>query len=573
MDTPDLKLTSIYVPMADGARLAVDVWRPQTQAATQIPAVLSTTRYWRTAAGVEISKQRGFQWIKTFAAMGIASVVADARGTGASFGFRDGSFCSQEVDDIAALIRWIAAQAWCNGRVVSFGTSFSGNTALLAVASGDQHLKAVLSRFPDFDIFHHNLCPGGIANIGLNEPWGKLTQSLDQGINPANGGQSAKVRPVDEDADGIVLAEAIAEHAGNFDYLRATNQHLTYYDRLPDGVPGIPFHKMSVDAALPSPSGHFTPVYYWAGWYDAATAQGAIDFFKYYQAPKQVIIGPWNHGMMYHQDPLHTCAEPPVINFADKSAEVVPILTRHLIADEVTVPESSLKYYVLGACEWRHTTTWPVSGVCYENFYLGFSNTLSHQPSNAGGRDTYVWDATTTTGHNNRWTTQISGGMVVHDDRRQHNPPYLSYETPALKHPMEIIGNPMVELWLASSNQDGQLFVYLEVVLPSGEVRLLTEGCLRLLHRKVQWKDGLPFHHCLIEDSTPMPIGEAVRIDLALLPIAARLATGSKIRLSIAAHDTGNFTTTSGDEPGSYTLYRGQDFPSALKLPLNTVSQ
>jgi hypothetical protein len=45
------RLNSLYVPMPDGVRLAVDVWLPAgTTAGGRLPTVLETDRYWRARA-------------------------------------------------------------------------------------------------------------------------------------------------------------------------------------------------------------------------------------------------------------------------------------------------------------------------------------------------------------------------------------------------------------------------------------------------------------------------------------------------------------------------------------------
>ena len=47
---------SVYVPMKDGVKLAVDVLLPQDlQAATKIPAIVRWTRYFRSRAGQQPS--------------------------------------------------------------------------------------------------------------------------------------------------------------------------------------------------------------------------------------------------------------------------------------------------------------------------------------------------------------------------------------------------------------------------------------------------------------------------------------------------------------------------------------
>ena len=82
------------------------------------------------------------------------------------------------------------------------------------------------------------------------------------------------------------------------------------------------------------------------------------------------------------------------------------------------------------------------------------------------------------------------GKPILFPDRQDADKKLLVYDTPALKHDAEITGHPVVHLWVRSTATDGQFFVYLETVDPDGRVRMLTEGQLRGLHRKVS--DEIP---------------------------------------------------------------------------------
>lgn len=74
---------------------------------------------------------------------GCALVIADARGSGASFGVRTGEWSVDEIADMGHVIDWIEAQAWFNGRVGTFGNSYCGNTAFLAASTGRNALKVI----------------------------------------------------------------------------------------------------------------------------------------------------------------------------------------------------------------------------------------------------------------------------------------------------------------------------------------------------------------------------------------------------------------------------------------------
>ena len=86
------RLQSLYVPVSDGVRLAVDVWLPVERIARgeRVGTAFRATRYHRAeqppSPEPEADSNRAAGELWTGA--GFALVVADARGTGASFGSR-----------------------------------------------------------------------------------------------------------------------------------------------------------------------------------------------------------------------------------------------------------------------------------------------------------------------------------------------------------------------------------------------------------------------------------------------------------------------------------------------------
>ena len=110
---------SVYVTMADGCRLAVDVILPDGDAAKRWPTVLILTPYIRRfelAAGSNIEPSpNSYKYRDMFVPRGYALVVVDARGTGASFGTRDSFRSPRERADYRAIADWIVAQPWSDG--------------------------------------------------------------------------------------------------------------------------------------------------------------------------------------------------------------------------------------------------------------------------------------------------------------------------------------------------------------------------------------------------------------------------------------------------------------------------
>jgi predicted acyl esterase len=147
MIDPARRVQSLYVPVSDGVRLAVDVWLPVERIARgeRVGTAFRATRYHRADQPADPeSEADGNQAAgELWTAAGFALVVADARGTGASFGSRTMELGRPEIADYGKVIDWVAAQPWSNGRVGVYGTSYEGQAAELVVALGNPHVVAV----------------------------------------------------------------------------------------------------------------------------------------------------------------------------------------------------------------------------------------------------------------------------------------------------------------------------------------------------------------------------------------------------------------------------------------------
>src|SRR6266699_3431794 len=107
-----LRLQSLYVPGSDGGERVSTAFRASRYHRAEQPP----------SPGPEADSNRAAGELWTSA--GFALVVADARGTGASFGSRTIELGPGEIDDYGELIDWVAAQPWSNGRVGVYGTSY-----------------------------------------------------------------------------------------------------------------------------------------------------------------------------------------------------------------------------------------------------------------------------------------------------------------------------------------------------------------------------------------------------------------------------------------------------------------
>ena len=625
MSYTELQCQSEYATMRDGIRLAVSIWLANSKDSDngkntdKRPAVVVSTRYWRAIALKQDKPeyQPYYPYAAYLWARGYVFVVVDSRGTGASFGHREAEIFPAEVEDIAEIIDWVAGQAWCDGRVATTGTSYTANTtlhslaavSLLGQAVGSSALKLGVCRAPDLDAYRHVVAPGGVINTWFVEDWGASTAAQDcndaktlrdsgQWQDFPEGAENVLgVRPVDDDAEGTLLAVAVAEHKSNFN-IADMGDKLTFIDSaFSDGESASPKRDgQNGSAAASSPYFCSNPYFYQnnieqgnlpavirCGWHDAGTQLGALSLFTSLSNPVRVILGPWNHNGDFRADPFQpgdgTQPEALPIDYR------LGLITNSLDATFKKDPHPPLgatateeqfgivEYYTLGENQWKTTKEWPLPGTRLQRFYLSAEHQLSHKaPEQKIVCDLYQVDPTTGTGLNNRWHTQL-GNPIFFPDRQEEDKKLLVYDTPPLESDIEITGHPVVHLLIRSTATDGQFFVYLETIDPDGRVRMLTEGQLRGLHRKVSDENPPyimfgPYHSLKEKDALPLVPGEVAEIAFDLFPISVLLKKGQRIRLAISGADKDVFAPIIGCETPEIKVERNSIYASYIDLPI-----
>ena len=130
-----------WIAMGDGCRLAARIWLPDGALDTPAPAILEYLPYRkRDATSLRDEIVHG-----AFASAGYACVRVDIRGNGDSDGLMEDEYTPAELNDGVAVIRWIAEQPWCSGKVGVIGISWGGFNALQLAALAPEPLAAVVT--------------------------------------------------------------------------------------------------------------------------------------------------------------------------------------------------------------------------------------------------------------------------------------------------------------------------------------------------------------------------------------------------------------------------------------------
>src|SRR5579884_1938199 len=416
MPSSKLRVHSLYVPVSDGVRLAVDIWLPVERIARgeRVGTAFRATRYHRAEQPpspepeADSNGAAGELWTRA----GFALVIADARGTGASFGSRTMELGPREIRDYGELIDWVAAQPWSNGRVGVYGTSYEGQAAELVAGLGNPHVVAVAALFSPFDPYRELFYPGGCATGSRFARWMCESQILDgvagaverlsalTGLPTQELALPAPVKPVDAPDGPALLQAAIGEHQANVDM----NQLLGPAPFSDDRLPGLDWRATSPAATHPAIEAAGVPMLVRVGWLDAAFAAGALRRFATFSNHQEVEIGPWGHGGGTFADTLRpdgTLAGD-LLGSEGQDRRLVEFFSRYVERAETPDGRHSLTFGTLGTDRWQTVGSWPPEGMDVRTWYLAAPDRLAPQAGTATDAR-HVTDRGTSTGATNRW--------------------------------------------------------------------------------------------------------------------------------------------------------------------------
>lgn len=552
--------SSFYVSTRDGTRLAMDLFRPTLNGKlhdSSLPVIWEHRRYFRASIDKQgkVSSQldRENHPLRQVIRHGYIIAIVDVRGSGASFGSRVDPFAPQESLDAYDVTEWLAVQSWCNGKVGMYGISYSGTSQLMAAATAPPHLKAIFPEMTMFDLYD-NCYPGGIYRYITLQNWARRVQGYDlfETKTPA---------PVDSDADQQLLRQALEQHRGNADVNHAAKA--IFRDSAIIEEEAF-YQQRSPSTYLEQLNKSQVAIYLRAGWFDMYPRDMLL-LFKNLNTPKKIVIGSWNH---YQSQGIDRATE--LLRWFDYWLKGI---------DNGIMKEPPILYSVNGlphskslrwAYEWPPTQAQPVpyyfcAGPCGSIRSVN-SGQLRTSPSDLG-MDRYAVNTLCTSGKKTRWT----GGSPAYLDMTKNDQMALTYTTVPLAEAVELVGHPVVHLWLQSEASDVDVFVYLEEIDDTGKSTYITEGCLRASHRKTVPAPydsmGLPYHRSCKSDKTRLP-DEPVELVLDLLPTANYFDIGHRIRITITCADKDNYRSLYQTEVPEIKILRDRAHASRIMLPI-----
>jgi len=506
-------LADQMIDVAPSVALAADVYLPRI--AGRFPAIVAFSAYSKElqAAGVPSgNNETGSPPI--FTDRGYAHVIVSRRGMGRSGGGDAVYLNDTDVEDHAKVIGWVAEQAWCDGQVVLFGTSYYGMTQPQVARLRPPALKGFFTNEMCTDFFRHIAMFGGAPQPDFFALW--------MGANFTSLQFRMRVPP---------LLRAAASHVFNSPlkhlwrpllkkrmarimraFQRQTPTRQLFARLILDG-------KSRATSVLPvGPSASLGDI-------DVPFVVvqnpgllnlhqfGAYDLFQNAGTPperKWLIIGPAVYDLPVYHWQLEALA------FFD-----------HLVygADNGYAAQARVRYWTEGTKDYRRASDWPLPGSTTFRRYLASSgaDTAIHRlapvPDKAGA---------------NQWAAVPLGATLTagFDDVENQ---VVSFEMP-IEEEMELTGPVTLNLSFSSNEIDSYVIARTGIVTADGGHQPLSIGAIRPVCRRIDEARSTNTE-IAIDIDTPEPLvpGVPVTLRFSLTPQPVVLRPGERLRLDIAS--------------------------------------
>ncbi|MCX4187879.1 CocE/NonD family hydrolase [Methylophaga sp. OBS4] len=487
----------IWIPLADGERLAARLWLPVDAFRRPVPAILEYIPYRKR----DLTRARDALTHPWLAGHGYACIRVDLRGSGESDGVLKDQYREQELDDGVQVINWLSEQPWCDGNVGMMGISWGGFNALQVAAKRPQALKAVISACSTDDLYVDNMhYMGGCL----------LTDNLSESTTMFTANSS----PPDPELVGERWREMWLqrlEGSGLWLETWLRHQHRDSY-----------WHHGSVCEDYGAIQ---CPVMAIGGWADGYT-NAIFRLLAHLDVPRQGLIGPWGHKYPHQGIPG------PAIGFLQESLRwwdrwlkdidtgiMKEPMLRAWMQD--SVPPTT--YYHERPGRWVGENEWPSKRIDHKRFVL---KPLCLVPDDTVAPHNMPIDLTISSPLSvglfaGKWCSYAAAPDLPHDQREEDGGA-LIFESEPLAEDIEILGAPSLKLTLSSNQAIAMIAARLSDVAPTDKATRVTYGLLNLNHR---------YGHDHPENLMP---GEEFVVELRLNHIAQVFPAGHRLRLSLS---------------------------------------
>lgn len=545
---------TFQVPTRDGELLATDVYLPKSETEHTYPTVLIRTPY-----GKSSGKEGYYRYVQR----GYAVIIQDTRGREDSTGEWIPEYF--EIEDGDDTLNWIAAQEFSDGQVSMTGGSYLGYVQWAAAASGNPHLKAMLSSVCAGSAFIDIPRRGGCFTSGMLA-WAfavsgqRMTPEL---MEQENWDEIMDIRPLKDIPEKVLGYEVPflskwLSHMDKDDFWRRGNWSERY-------------------------EGHPVPALILSGWFDdnGMGTTEALDLVRDWpDGTWKTVLGPWKHSGNADYD-LHGLSLGEDALRYDLDVLCMMWLEHFLKGVENKVEQTpAVEYYTMGENRWKSAKVWPPKCAQTESFYLagevaagtkkacGNGRLLRGESYEAStyeaGKNVYEYDPKNPSSH----VIDVSENeMQVPEDytEEEKRADVLAYSTPVLSEPLTITGDITVKLYISCNCPDTDFVVRITDVNEHGKSVKLADGVI-----SAKYRNGF-------EQPEYLTPGEIYEINIGTTKISNTFLPGHRMRLTVTSSAKNYIFPNSNTRQGfdseiiqkaEITVYHGGQYPSRICVPI-----
>jgi putative CocE/NonD family hydrolase len=490
---PVREIENLFIPLADGGRLAARLWLPQDAEASPVPAILEYIPYRKR----DFMRLRDEPMHSYYAGHGYAAIRVDLRGSGDSDGVLEDEYLPREQQDALEVIAWLAEQPWCDGNVGMTGISWGGFNALQVAALRPPALKAIITLCASDDRYSDDAHYMGGCLLNENQIWGTVLFA-------------GNALPPDPEIVGEGWREMWLQRLeANRPFPAHWLRHQRRDDYWKQGSACEDFSRIQC------------PVYAIGGWADGYS-NAVPRLLEGLQVPRKGLVGPWSHNFPHNGVPG------PAIGYLQEALRwwdrwlkgidtgIMDEPMLRVWMQDYVAPEPFHEYH---PGRWVAERNWPSERIEQRRFYLTDSAGLADSPASSVPLSLCSPQTTGLAGA--VWCGFGSDGESPLDQRSDDGRS-LSFDSAVLEDDLEILGAPSVTLTLRSDKPVAMIAVRLNEIAADGSSKRISFGILNLTHRDSH------------EHPEALEPGRDYRVTVEMNSIAHRFAAGHSIRLAIS---------------------------------------
>ncbi len=383
-----------------------------------------------------------------------------------------------ESTDAYDTIDWLVKNvSESNGKVGIVGSSYLGFTSLMAEIDPHPALKAAAPQSPMVDGW---MGDDWFHNGAFRNP--NIAYAVEQSTGKAEGAGAAE--GVGDDYTRFLEAGSTGDYARHWGY-----DKYPFVQKLMQNPAYTDFWSLQAVDKWMAARPLTVPTMLMLGQWDQEDSYGAPAVYKAIE-PKDknndmvtLVIGPWRHSGVNH----YGYNLGPLTFTGDTAREfrvdyMKPFFDHYLkgAPDPHTPPVLT---YATGVNHWDVSQKWPAGNATKLYLHDGFAASFTAPAKEASDHDSYLSDPSkpvpfiprpVNMGAPDQWKP-----WLVHDQRFvSDRPDVLVYKTAVLDKPVHIMGQPMVDLFAATSGSDSDWVVKLIDVYPNESTEGTSQGAL-----------------------------------------------------------------------------------------------